>query len=482
MMRAEPPHRTAPPPPGRPAKAKVVATLGPASASPEVIAALIGAGADAVRLNFSHGAAEWHRRTADTVRQVAGDAPVALLADLQGPRIRIGALPSPVVVRPDEEILLAAGQAPTGTDVLPTTYGLLAEDVRPGDRILIDNGLIELQATACDGARVRCRVITGGEIRSRKGINLPGVAVTAAVPTKKDLEDLAAAVELGADYVAMSFVRGPGDVTALRQAIGARGADIPVIAKIERAEAVERIEEILAVADGVMVARGDLGVELPQERVPGIQKRLIALANAAGKPVITATEMLQSMVENPRPTRAEASDVANAILDGTDAVMLSGETAVGRHPVAAVETMERITLEAETIRREFEPPPRAPAPDDFACAAADAACAAATKLGAAAIVIFTMSGRTAQRVAQRRPAARLIALTPSDATRRRLALVWGVQPFRLPPAADVDAMVADADALLKACGALKAGDVIVIVGGSGPLTGATNFTKIHSVR
>ncbi|MFH1731332.1 MAG: pyruvate kinase [Planctomycetota bacterium] len=469
--------------PRQTANAKIVATLGPASSAPDVVGALIGAGADAFRLNFSHGAAGWHRDMAASVRAAAGDEPVAIIADLQGPRIRIGTLSEPVAVSEGGEVVLAAeSQCAEAAGVLPTTYDALAGDVGPGDRILIDNGLVELSVLECRAGQVRCRVTVGGQVGSRKGINLPGVAVSAPALTEKDKEDAETAVRFGADYIALSFVRAADDVSALKSLLRQHDADVPVIAKIERAEAVEQIDAIIAAADGVMVARGDLGVELPQEKVPAIQKRIIALANAAGKPVITATEMLQSMVGSPRPTRAEASDVANAILDGTDAAMLSGETAVGRYPVHAVETMERITREAETIRRELEPPPRVPEPDDFADAVADAACAAARQLDAAALAVFTMSGRTARLVAQRRPNARLIALTPSVETRRRLSLVWGVVPLLLPAAGNAETMAADGDRLLKEKGFVRAGDVVVIVGGAGPAAGATNFTKIHTVR
>ena len=464
------------------ANARIVATLGPASSSAEVITSLIEAGADAFRLNFSHGTAEWHLAAAAAIRNAAGERPVAIIADLQGPRIRIGAIPAPVTVREGDELSLASGPAPDGADALPTTYDGLARDVKPGERMLIDNGLVELRVLGTERGLVRGRVVTGGEIGANKGINLPGVAVSAPALTAKDEQDVATAVELGADYLALSFVRSRDDIVRLRELLDTHGADTPIVAKIERGEAVERIEDILAESDGVMVARGDLGVELPQEKVPAIQKHIIALANAAGKPVITATEMLQSMITSPRPTRAEASDVANAILDGTDAVMLSGETAVGRYPVRAVEMMERITKEAETIRREFRPPARPAVPGDFASAAADAACAAAKQLDARAIVIFTMSGRTARLVAQHRPGTNIIALTPDETTRRRLNLVWGVMPLLLPPVNGADEMVATADRLLKDRGVLRAGDVVVIVGGAGALTGATNFTKMHHVR
>ncbi len=470
------------PPHGHSAKAKIVATLGPASSSPEIIRHLIEAGADAFRLNFSHGTPDGHCAMAAAVRKVAGDNEIAIIADLQGPRIRIGSLPQPVTVRPGDEVRLAGGSAETPPGVLPTTYEPLARDLRAGGRVLIDNGLIELLALESDGRTVRCRVVTGGQIGSNKGINLPGVAVSAPALTPKDEADVVTAIELGADYIALSFVRSPDDVRVLRNLLRSRGADIPIIAKIERAEAVVRMDEVIDAADAVMVARGDLGVELPQEKVPAIQKRLIARCVAASKPVITATEMLQSMIENPRPTRAEASDVANAIVDGTDAVMLSGETAVGRYPVEAVRMMNRIAFEAESIRREFAPAGQAPEPGDFTVAAAEAACTAAEAVGAVAIVVHTISGRTARLVAQHRPPRRIIALTPHEHVRRRMALVWSVTGLYLPVAENVSEMVESTDDLLKQRGNLKTGDVIVIVGGSGPVAGATNFTKLHRVR
>jgi pyruvate kinase len=471
----------------RGAKAKIVATLGPASESTEAIAALIHAGADAFRLNFSHGSADWHKQTARTIRAVAGDTPVAILADLQGPRIRIGALREPVDLAAGAQVTLVAGPVEPGDDALPTTYDALAADVSPDDRMLVDNGLVELRVEETDGRRVRCRVAVGGTIRSNKGINLPGVAVSAPPLAEKDRRDAATAVELGADAIALSFVRRPEDVHGLRALLAEYGAkDLPIVSKIERGEAVEQFDAILAATDAVMVARGDLGVEMAQAKVPGIQKQIIAACGAAGKPVITATEMLQSMMTTPRPTRAEASDVANAILDGTDAVMLSGETAVGDYPVQSVATMNQITLEAESIRREWgsvrQPVACPVGAGDFACAVANAACTGAAQVGAVAIVVCTMSGSTARLVSQRRPRSDIIALTPHEATRRRLAMVWGIEPYVMPAVTDADALVPAANDLLRGRDRLRPGDVIVLVGGTGPLVGATNFVKVHVVR
>lgn len=464
----------------RAAKAKVLATLGPASEERDVVRTLAERGADAFRLNLSHGDPEWHRRMAGIVREETEDTPVAILADLQGPRIRIGDLDEPVKLADGDEVLIAGGESDGAA--LPTTYPGLVQDVKPGDRLLIDGGMVELRVVATEEGRVRCRVVAGGTVKTRKGINLPGVDLSTPTLTEKDRDDARLAVEFGADYLALSFVRSPQDIEELRSLLADLGADIPIIAKIERGEAVDRIEDIVAAADGVMVARGDLAVEISHEAVPGVQKRIIAQANAAGKLVITATEMLQSMVNNPNPTRAEAADVANAILDGTDVVMLSDETSVGGCPARAVETMGRIAREAETIRREFHFRPPLEPDDSFAGAVADAACTAADKLNAAAIVVFTMTGQTARLVAQRRPATRIIACTTTEKIRRRLRLRWGIIPLMLEEVHDADELVERADERLKESGLAQKGDVIVIVGGAGPLTGATNFTKMHRVR
>ncbi len=464
----------------RAAKAKVLATLGPASEERDVVRTLAERGADAFRLNLSHGDPEWHRRMAGIVREETEDAPVALLADLQGPRIRIGDLDEPVQLADGDEVLIAGGE--DDSSALPTTYPGLVQDVKPGDRLLIDGGMVELRVIATEEGRVRCRVVAGGTVKTRKGINLPGVDLSTPTLTEKDRDDARLAVEFGADYLALSFVRSPQDIEELRSLLADLGADLPIIAKIERGEAVDRIEDIVAAADGVMVARGDLAVEISHEAVPGVQKRIIAQANAAGKLVITATEMLQSMVNNPSPTRAEAADVANAILDGTDVVMLSDETSVGTSPARAVETMGRIAREAETIRREFHFRPPLEPDGSFAGAVADAACTAADKLNATAVVVFTMTGQTARLVAQHRPATRIIAFTTTEEVRRRLRLRWGIIPLMLEEVHDADELVERADERLKESGLAEKDDVVVIVGGAGPLTGATNFTKMHRVR
>ncbi len=461
------------------AKAKIIATLGPASERSETIRALIEAGVDCFRFNFSHGSREGHAKAAARVRASDPTGRVAILADLQGPRIRIGSLPAPIRVKAGDALTITTGSPTPGQ--VPTSYERLADDVAAGDRLLVDGGLMELRVVAVDGGLVRCRAVTAGEIGANKGLNLPGVVVSAPTLSDKDIEDAAAALSFGADYLALSFVRGPEDILRLRAALG--DSDVPIVAKIERAEAVAEFEPILEVADGVMVARGDLGAEVPLETLPGIQKKIIALANTRCKPVIIATEMLQSMTTSPRPTRAEASDVANAILDGTDAVMLSGETAIGHYPLRVVDVMGRISREAEKSRRLFKPPTRhASELVSFAAAVADAACAAAAELAAKAIVVFTISGQTAWLVAQRRPEASVVALTPHAQTMRRLALAWGVTPILQPLVEDSAEMVKRADYTLKEAGLIRAGEVIVIVGGQGPLSGTTNFTKMHTVR
>jgi pyruvate kinase len=342
-------------------RTKIVATLGPASSSAAMLAAMIDAGVDAVRLNFSHGERADHVARIELVRKVAAerDQAVAIIADLQGPKIRVGQVDEPgITLAPGHECELVAGVEHAPPPVIPVVYEQLATDVRPGNRILIDDGAIELEVRAVEGSVVRCEVRRGGTVRSRKGINLPGAAVSAPSLTDKDRADLAIAVEHGVDYVALSFVRRGEDVLGCRQAIADLGGDLPVVAKLERPEAIEHLDDILAATDAVMVARGDLGVELAVEKVPPLQKGIIAKANSAGVPVITATQMLESMVSSPRPTRAEASDVANAIFDGTDAVMLSQETAIGAYPVETVATMVRIAHEAEATPHLLPPPGR----------------------------------------------------------------------------------------------------------------------------
>jgi pyruvate kinase len=465
-------------------RTKVVATLGPASSDPEVLGAMIDAGLDVARLNFSHGEPGEHRDRLLLARRSAAarGASLAVLADLQGPKIRVGVLAGdayPLPTGASCELIAGAGSAPA--PAIPVTYEQLADDLEPGDRVLLDDGAIELEVRSIERRRIGCVVRRGGTVRSHKGVNLPGVRVSAPSLTGKDRKDLAAAIEAGVDYVALSFVRKDSDVVDAKRAIAELGADVPLVAKLERPEAIEHLNGILEAADAVMVARGDLGVELAVEKVPPLQKEIIGRANARGVPVITATQMLESMVSSQRPTRAEASDVANAVFDGTDAVMLSAETAIGAYPVEAVATMRRITDEAESMPSLLHPPPPpSGGPLDVAATTCKAAVQAAADLGARAIVAFTETGATARYVSRFRPRMPIVGLTPHEATRRRMALYWGVRA--LPPVApdlELSAMVQQADQRLRAAGVASEGDLIVVVAGTPGLRAATNRMIIH---
>ncbi|HET7517219.1 MAG TPA: pyruvate kinase [Actinomycetes bacterium] len=465
-------------------RTKVVATLGPASSSREILTGMVEAGLDVVRLNFSHGDKADHVARFELVRSVAGELGrnLAVLVDLQGPKIRVGVVDdNGVRLDRGREVTLVAGADRCAESEIPVVYRELADDVRPGDRILLDDGAIGLRVEDVEGDRVRCEVERGGVVKSRKGVNLPGVAVSAASLTAKDRADVATAVEFGADYVALSFVRKPDDVVEAKQAIAENGGDIPVVAKLERPEAIDVLDDILDVADAVMVARGDLGVELAVEQVPPIQKHIIHRANSLGVPVITATQMLESMVASPRPTRAEASDVANAIFDGTDAVMLSQETAIGQYPVEAVATMMRIAHEAE-VTPYLAPPPPAGGELDVPATVCRAAVQMAADLGASAIVAFTESGATARYVSRFRPRTPIIGLTVSELARRRMALFWGVETASpLPMGTQVRGMIAEADDRIVQEGLVQPGDLIVVVAGSPGGRGGTNRVLVHRV-
>jgi pyruvate kinase len=472
-------------------KAKIVCTIGPASSSPGVLEQLIEAGMNVARLNFSHGTHESHARAIQAIRQAAqrtGPA-VAILQDLQGPRIRIGQLPDPgVMLEAGRRVRLRAGQAavaPTDAAELPVTYAALAQDVRPGARILIDDGLIELKAERVSGESVECSVVTGGLVTSNKGLNLPGTAISAPTLTEKDREDLRFGVARQVDYVALSFVRGAADIAAARQLVAAQGGEIPLIAKIERPEAVDQLEAILDEADGVMIARGDLGVEMGPEVVPILQKRIILAANRGRKLVITATQMLESMREHPRPTRAEASDVANAVFDGTDAVMLSAETAAGRYPIESVRVMDRIVRAAEegTEPGVMRVGDQAPHTDgSIPEAMCEAACSAVNATGADAVVVFSESGATARLMSKQRPAAPVVAFTPSELVRRRMALYWGVVPLTIPRIERTDERVEEIERRLKEEGLAKSGQKLVILSGTVMgQRGGTNVMKLHEV-
>ncbi|HSB69408.1 MAG TPA: pyruvate kinase [Candidatus Methylomirabilis sp.] len=466
-------------------RTKIVCTIGPASCSPEMIGQLIEAGMNVARLNFSHGAREGHAQVIASLRQASArrHTPVAILQDLQGPKIRLGTFRGGraslsaggefvITIRPVEG---TAAQA-------STTYDRLSRDVKPGDRLLLADGLIELRALECTEDAVRCRVVVGGEVGDHKGINVPGVAVSARSMTAKDREDLRFGIEHGVDAIAISFVRGPADVREAKQAIAEAGADTPVIAKLEKPEAIQHLGEILDVSDGVMVARGDLGVELPLEEVPLVQKDIIRRARAHAIPVITATQMLESMVGNPRPTRAEASDVANAILDGTDAVMLSAETAVGQYPVETVRVMSRIAVQTETALPQLAAGAPFERASSFPDVISKAACRAASEVGARAIVAFTQSGFTARLLAKYRPEVPILAFSPSDVVRHRLCLHWGVVPKPIRPIRYTHEMVEEIEALLVAENAVRPGDAVVIVAGA-PLgvPGTTNLIRLHRI-
>ncbi len=464
---------------------KIVATVGPACAGREQLLALMEAGADVFRLNFSHGRPEEKALIIDRLRELSRQRQraVAILGDLQGPKIRVGELEGgSMQLFRGEEVWITTEKGLGRDNLIPTGYERLPGDVRPGDRILLDDGLLELQVEEVTPPRVRCRVLVGGTLRDRKGINLPGVRVSAPALTEKDREDLAFCLEHGIDYVALSFVRRADEVLELKRLIGAAGPR--VIAKIEKPEAVDHFEAILEAADGIMVARGDLGVEIDPEKVPLIQKRIIHLCNQAGKPVITATQMLESMVNSPRPTRAETSDVANAILDGTDAVMLSAETASGKYPVEAVAMMERIALDVETdphLRQKmFMPLPEVAGWRSLPEAIAQAACRVAESLGAKAILAFTQTGKTATLVSKYRPAVPIYAVTPSQPARRRLALYRGVRSLRVDIEGSTEAQIDAVEASVLDSGLLQRGDVVVITMGS-PVSapGTTNLMKVH---
>ena len=466
-------------------RTKVVATLGPASSNREVLGGMVEAGLDVVRLNFSHGEKADHLARFDLVRSVASELGqnLAVLVDLQGPKIRVGVVgDNGVKLDRGREVTLVAGTERCSEPDIPVVYPALAADVHQGDRILLDDGAIGLLVEDVEGERVRCQVERGGVVKSRKGVNLPGVAVSAASLTAKDRADVATAVEAGADYVALSFVRKPEDVLEAKQAIAASGGDIPVVAKLERPEAIDQLDHILHVADAVMVARGDLGVELAVEQVPPIQKHIIARANSLGVPVITATQMLESMVASPRPTRAEASDVANAIFDGTDAVMLSQETAVGQYPVEAVATMARIAREAEATPYLSAPPPPAVGELDVPATVSRAAVQVAADLGASAILAFTESGATARYVSRFRPRTAIIGLTTSEAARRRMALFWGVETASpLGVGTQVRGMIDAADQRIVQEGLAEPGELVVVVAGSPGGRGGTNRVLVHRV-
>jgi pyruvate kinase len=464
-------------------RAKIVCTLGPATSSPEQISALVEAGMDVARLNFSHGAHEDHAAAYRLVRAASdrtGHA-VAVLADLQGPKIRLGTfVDGPVTWVTGSQVCITVEDVPGTASRVSTTYKNLANDVRVGDRLLVDDGKLSLTVASVEGPDVFCLVVEGGVVSNNKGLSLPGVAVSVPALSEKDEEDLRFALHLGADFIALSFVRSPDDAELVREIMRQEDIEVPVIAKLEKPEAVENLEAIVEAFDGIMVARGDLGVELALEQVPLVQKRAIQAARERNKPVIVATQMLESMIVNSRPTRAEASDVANAVLDGTDAVMLSGETSVGAHPIGAVRTMERIidAVESDSM----------PVPDvvrrsrSRSGAIVRAAKDVSEALEVSALATFTQTGQTARRLAALHPRQPLLAFTVDARVRSQLALSWGVETFLVPSVSHTDDMVAQVDFSLLSIGRLKEGDRVVVVAGSPPNTvGSTNLIRVHEV-
>ncbi len=467
-------------------RTKIVATVGPASRDPAVLERLIQAGVNVVRLNFSHGEHAQHLEVIRVAREISTKLgrSVALLQDLSGPKIRTGRVKGDSIELQDgASVVITTDETIEGTPArISTTYDPLPRDVKAGDKILLDDGNLELGVVAAAGEEVTATVVHGGPLKSNKGMNLPGVRLSTPALTDKDRKDLAFGLQNRVDYVALSFVRQAADVELVKELIRTHGASTPVIAKIEKREAVDDLPSILEATDGVMVARGDLGVELSTEEVPTLQKRIIEMANGAGKVVITATQMLESMIENPRPTRAEASDVANAILDGTDGIMLSAETASGRFPVEAVETMARIARYTEE-HYGFRAPARVTggSVSMVARSLARVASTVAEELDCKLIVAFTESGTTARLVSSYRPRAPIAAITYNDDTYRRLALWWGVVPVKSDFAATTDEMIVRGEELLKRTGLATTGDTILMLAGQSHTTGATNMLRVHTL-
>jgi pyruvate kinase len=464
---------------------KIVCTIGPATRSPRMIRKLIEAGMDVARLNFSHGTHEEHAQSIAMIREASGTfkKPIAILADLQGPKIRTGALAGggTVLLRAGQRFVITTARVLGDSTRVNTTFHPLPREVKGGDRILLSDGLIELRVEKTTHSEVISQVVNGGILGEHKGINLPGVALRVPALTEKDRDDLRFALRAGADYIAVSFVRRAEDVELAKTLIRRAGQTTPVIAKLEKPEAINNLDEILRASSGVMVARGDLGVEMSPECVPVVQKNIIARARELRRPVITATQMLESMTENPRPTRAEASDVANAIFDGTDAVMLSAETATGKYPVEATAMMGRIIEEAEQSIHEF-PRPAAQEQLKVPEAIAELVCHASRELHMKLIAVFTHSGFTARLVSRYRPLVPIIAFSPEPETRRRMALLWGVTSRRIVDIKKIDGLAAIAEKRLMEERLVRKADVIGIVAGTPMgIRGTTNFMKFHVI-
>ena len=471
---------------------KIVATIGPATSSPESLKQLLHAGVNVARFNMSHGTADWHKTTIQRLQRLALEekTPLAILVDLAGPKIRLGELPNEgTVLRKGRDIILIAksdqhSRQNESEDTLTVNLSHFPDRMKPGQIVLIDDGNMSLTVEKQETNQLICKVLVGGKVTSHKGVNFPGLPLDIPGFTKKDAEDLQVAIDVAADYVALSFVRSPQDIHTLQRALADQSALIPLIAKIERPEALTCLDEILDAAEGVMVARGDLALEMSPEEVPLLQKQIIAQANRMGKPVITATQMLESMTRNAFPTRAEASDVANAVLDGTDAVMLSAETSMGNFPFESVQVMDRIIRQAE--KEMFRQSQTLITPKGIVRSTPEAVCEAAvslaTSVNAQAIVVFTESGHTAMLLARHRPTVRITALTPSPTVTRQLALVWGIVSYVFPQIDDTDERINAAQDHLKTLGLLHKGRLIVIVTGErlGHALG-TNIIKAHLV-
>ena len=465
-------------------KTKIIATLGPSSSSPQIITRLMKAGVDLFRLNFSHGSHEEKTLLIQTIRSLSSrnGKIIGILADLQGPKIRTGRMENGAIQLIKGERLDITTEDVIGRPgKISTIYKALPQDVKHGSRILLDDGNIELKVTSVNGNTVHCSIVEGGILKDLKGINLPGVDVSAPSLSTKDRADLDFCLEMGVDFIALSFVRTAADVQSIKELIARRGLSIPVVAKIEKPEALRNFKEILAATDAVMVARGDLGVELSPERVPLAQKKIVRACNEAGKPVITATQMLESMILHVRPTRAETSDVANAILDGTDAVMLSGETASGSYPVEAVQTMDKIAWEIERSELWRMPPHKVFHSNNIAEVMAETACHAASTLKAKAVVVFTQSGNSAALISKFRPQLPIIAFTPFPAIQRTLSLYWGVNSFQVGSMGGTDQQIRAVEETLLASGFNKGDVVVIIMGVPIESRGSTNLMKIHKL-
>jgi len=466
-------------------RAKIVATLGPASNTEPVFRELVRAGVDVVRLNFSHGSHEEKLALIQMIRKVSREErkPLCIMGDLQGPKIRTSKLKDhqAVMLKAGQKLTITPRDVPGTANQVGTTFKTLAENVEQGSRILLNDGLIELRVHEVDGDDVVCDIINGGMLGENKGINLPGIPVRVPSLTDKDSADLEFALKNGVDAIAVSFVRTAEDVRLVRNRVSAYGGETWIIAKLEKPQAIEHLDAILTVADGIMVARGDLGVEVPPEKVPAIQKHIIRRAAEFRKPVITATQMLESMIDNPRPTRAEVSDVANAVYDGTDAVMLSGESAVGKYPVQAVAMMARIVADAEHHIKEqaaYEPRTRGShlSISETIC---EATAHAAEDLDLRGIAVLTESGATARQLSKYHPATPIFALSPSEVAINRMSMLWGTTPIRCPKVNTTEAMVECAESLLEQSRYVRPREVIAIIAGTRTKSGSTNFLRLH---